>query len=233
MTTKNLLALVLAGGLALSLSASTTLAQADKGGTGTKATQPEKDKKENKDKSKMDGKSEGAKVGEKAPAFELTDTDGKKYTLADLTKEKKIVVIEWFNPTCPYVKKHYENGATTMTSIAKEYKDKNVIWLSVSTGGTKEELAAAKKDWKIDAPILLDTDGKAAGAYGSKNTPTMYIIGADGTLVYRGAIDDNNSADTVGKTNYVRTALDQTIKGETVTTPETKAYGCRVKGPKA
>lgn len=247
MTTKNLLALILAGGLSIGIGASSTLAQSDKpAAPSTKPAQPEKDHKDHKDHKdgkemkkdekkaeKAEKKAEGAKIGEKAPAFSLTDTDGKTVTLADLTKEKKIVVIEWFNPECPFVVKHYENGNSTMTTTAKEFKDKNVVWVTINTGATKEALVKAKKDWKIDAPILQDTDGKAAAAYGSKNTPTMFIVNADGTLAYRGAIDDDRGTEKTGKTNYVKTALEQIIKGETVTTPETKAYGCQVKAPKA
>jgi len=240
MTTKNLLALIVAGGLAIGVGASSTLAQTEKAPAApAKTAQPEhkdhKDAKEAKkdEKKHEEKKTEGAKVGEKAPAFSLTDTDGKTVNLADLTKEKKIVVVEWFNPECPFVKKHYENGHNTMTAIAKEFKDKNVVWVSINTGAKKEDLVKAKKDWKIDAPILMDTDGKIAKAYGSKNTPTMFIINADGTLAYRGAIDDDKGAENPGKTNYVKTALEQIVKGETVTTPETAAYGCQVKAPKA
>jgi len=227
----NLLAMILAGGLAVGASASLTLAQTDKSTTGAKHVQPKDDKTaHHKDKGEAKGE---AKIGEKAPAFTLTDTDGKTVNLADYTKEKKIVVIEWFNPECPFVKMHYENGASTMTSLAKEYKDKNVVWLTISSGATKEELAAAKKDWKIDGPVLMDADSKVAASYGSKNTPTMFVIAADGTLAYRGAIDDADlNTMKPGKTNYVKTALDQVIKGETVTTPEKKAYGCRVKPAK-
>ncbi len=242
MTTKNLLALILAGGLAIGVGASSTLAQSDKPAPTTKPAQPDKDHKDHKhdkdgkevkkDEKKEEKKSETLKIGDKAPAFSLTDTDGKTVTLADLTKEKKIVVIEWFNPECPFVKKHYENGHSTMTTTAKEFKDKNVVWVSINTGASKEDLAKAKKDWKIDAPILMDKDGKAAAAYGSKNTPTMYIINADGTLAYRGAIDDDRGSENPGKTNYVKAALEQIVKGETVTTPETKAYGCQVKPAK-
>lgn len=244
MTTKNLLALILAGGLAIGVGASSTLAQTEKTTTPAKTTQPTqpdkehkdgKDKKEvKKDEKKDEKKAEGPKIGEKVPAFTLTDTDGKTVTLADYTKEKKIVVLEWFNPECPYVVKHYTKDHHTMTDTAKAFKDKNVVWVTINTGASKEDLAKAKKDWKIDAPILMDTDGKITAAYGAKTTPTMFIINADGTLAYRGAIDEaRDDTDGPGKTNYVKAALEQVVKGETVTTPETKSYGCKVKPPKA
>lgn len=226
--TKNLLALLVAGGLTFGCGASLALAQ-DKGGAPAPTTGAQPKDKHEKKEEKKEMKAEGAKVGEKAPAFSLTDTDGKTVALADLTKEKKIVVVEWFNPECPYVKKHYENGNNTMTDTAKAFKEKNVVWVRIATNISKDDLTKAKKDWKLDGQILQDTDGKVAASYGSKNTPTMFIINADGVLAYRGAIDDNNGPDAPGKTNYVKNALEQVIKGETVTTAETKAYGCRVK----
>lgn len=176
---------------------------------------------------------EKAAIGEKAPNFTLTDLDGKTWTLADLTKEKKIVVLEWFNPECPYSgQKHYKNHHTMMDT-AHAYKDKGVVWLTINSNdnktGSKERNEQARKDWKIDHPILLDTTGNVGRAYQAKNTPTMYIINADGILAYWGAIDNDDSADTVGKVNYVSKALDEIIAGQTVTTTKTKPYGCNVK----
>lgn len=178
-----------------------------------------------------------AKVGEKAPDFTLTDLDGKKWTLSELTKQRKVVVLEWFNPDCPYSGvKHYKNHQT-MNETANAYKDRGVIWLTINSGtdqagGSKERNEQARKDWSIKHPILLDEGAKVAQTYTSKNTPTMYIIGADGTLVYWGAIDNDKSADTVGTVNYVAKALDQVLAGETVTDAQTKPYGCSVKYPK-
>lgn len=174
-----------------------------------------------------------AKVGERAPDFTLTDTEGKTWTLSELTKQKKIVVLEWFNPECPYSgEKHYRNHHT-MQDTAKAYKDKGVIWLSVNSNdnntGSKERNEQARKEFKIEHPILLDTTGDVARAYEAKNTPTMYVINADGVLAYWGAIDNDNSAENVGKVNYVAKALDEIIAGQTVTESKTKPYGCSVK----
>lgn len=225
-----LLSAVIAGSIAFSGAA---FAQ----GTGTTKEQPKKDAA--KGDHGHDHKHEGgkAKIGEKAPDFTLTDTDGKTWSLADLTKQKKVVVLEWFNADCPYSgEKHYKNNHT-MQDTAKAYKDKNVVWISVASNdnktGSKERNAQAKKDWKIEHPIVLDSTGDVARAYDAKNTPTMYIIAADGTLAYWGGIDNDSSADNVGKTNYVAKALDEVLAGQTVTESKTKPYGCSVKPAKS
>ncbi|MDQ6655430.1 MAG: thioredoxin family protein [Verrucomicrobiota bacterium] len=179
---------------------------------------------------------EPAKVGTQAPAFSLTDAKGKAHSLADY--KGKTVVLEWFNPECPFVKKHYGSGH--MQQLQQEYAGKGVVWLSIDSSAAGKEghltpEAATKQmsDWKMDhTTLLLDSDGKVGQAYGAKNTPHMFIIGADGNLIYQGAIDSKaspNPADLAGATNYVKVALDETLAGKAVTTATTKPYGCAVK----
>ena len=176
------------------------------------------------------------KVGETAPDFTLKDTDGKDVKLADY--KGKIVVLEWFNPGCPFVKKHHET-LDTMAKLAKDYKDKDVVWLAINSGSegkqgaAQTENAKAKKDWKIEYPILLDTTGATGKAYGAKTTPHMFVIGKDGKLAYSGAIDDHRApgkpdAKTTVK-SYVKNALDEIIAGKAVTDKTTESYGCNVK----
>lgn len=171
-------------------------------------------------------------IGDKAPDFTLKGFDGKEYTLSSLTKEGKIVVLEWFNSECPFCVKHGE--AKTIINIVNDYKDKNVVVLGINSGGPgkagygKDE--EASKKWGLNYPILQDAEGKVGREYGAKTTPHMYIIGKDGTLAYQGAIDNKpQGAVDANAVNYVRQALDQMIKGEKVSTAETKPYGCSVK----
>lgn len=232
-----LLAAIIAGSMAFSGGA---LAQQTKDSTTTKeqpkkdTSAPKADKSKEKDKEKAkDHAHAKAKIGEQAPDFTLTDLDGKTWTLSELTKQNKVVVLEWFNADCPYSgEKHYKKHQT-MQNTAKAYKDKGVVWISIAANnnktGSKERNEQARKDWKIEHPIVLDTTGDTTRAYEAKNTPTMYIISADGTLVYAGAIDNDDSADNVGKVNYVSKALDEVLAGQTVTESKTKAYGCNVK----
>ncbi len=177
----------------------------------------------------------GAKAGDKAPDFTVTDTDGKSHTLSDLTKSGKIVVLQWFNSECPYVVKHYGEAGNTFNDLQKNYESKGVVLIAVNSGGTgkpgsgKELNQKVKAKWNMAYPIALDESGEIGRAYGAKNTPAMYVINKDGVIAYTGAIDDDKGSDKPGKTNYVSKALDQLIAGETVDPSTTKPYGCGVK----
>ena len=190
------------------------------------------DKGQNKSAEKA--KAKGLKVGDKAAEFKLTSIDGKEVSLADLSKDGKIVVLEWFNPDCPFVKKHHDH-AKTMKETYEKYKDKKVSWVAINSGAPGEQgygqdrNVKARKDYGIEYPVLLDESGKVGQAYGAKRTPEFFIIATDGTIAYHGAIDDNNDAKTVGKMNYVSAALDALLAGKKVEKTETKAYGCSVK----
>ena len=168
---------------------------------------------------------EKAAVGQKAPDFSLKDQSGKTHRLSDYAG--KIVVLEWTNPGCPYVKRHYE--AKTMTDLANRYAGRNVVWLAVSTNGNTQANDAFTSQHGISYPILQDS-GDVAKAYGAKTTPHMFIIDAKGNLAYAGGIDNDPEGDKgAGRVNYVRKALDELLAGGTVSTPETKSYGCGVK----
>jgi peroxiredoxin len=172
-----------------------------------------------------------ADIGKPAPDFTLTDHAGKTVKLSDLAG--KIVVLEWFNEACPFVKKFYV-GNTAMNTTAAKYAEKGVVWLAVNSTNkaTTESNAKAAKEWKMERPILDDRSGTVGHLYGATNTPGMYIVDAKGTLVYKGAIDSNSSADSAdiaGATNYVAVALDELLAGKPVTKSETKQYGCTVK----
>ena len=193
---------------------------------GEKQVQPAQDGKKEAKKDKAE-----LKIGDKAPEFALKDTEGKEHSLSSLSG--KIVVLEWFNPDCPFVVKQHEK-TSVMADLVKKYGDK-VTFLAINSsapgkqGSGAERNTKAKTDWKIDFPILLDETGEVGKAYQSKNTPTMYIVDAKGNLAYWGAIDDDSGAEKAGKTNYVAKALDEVLAGKPVTTAETKAYGCSVK----
>lgn len=202
--------------------------------TSTNAAQPE-GKKEEKKESKKESKKEmgGVTPGATAPDFTLTDTDGKEHSLAKYLKDGKIVVIEWFNPDCPFVKKHHDDNKT-MNDLHKKYSDKGVVFLAINSGAPgkqgagKERNAKARVDSAIPYPVLLDEKGVTGKAYGAKHTPDMFIITPDGTVAYMGAIDDDPTT-KIGKVNYVAKALDEILAKKPVTTRETKGYGCSVK----
>ena len=144
-------------------------------------------------------------------------------------------MLEWFNPKCPYVIKHYaDQNQQTMNRLAKDFKDKDVVWLAINSGNVDHDTAdkalniETHSSWGMKHPILMDASGDVGRMYNAKRTPEMYIINAEGILVYHGAID-NDSSRKIGTVNYVEQALNQVLAGETVTQAETKAYGCSVK----
>ena len=175
-------------------------------------------------------------IGKPAPAFTLKDTSGKEHSLADF--KGKLVVLEWVNHGCPFVKKHYESG--NMQKVQAESVGSGAVWLSICSsapdkqGHMSAEDAAAKAkevDSKATA-YLLDEDGTVGKAYDAKTTPEIFIINEEGLLVYKGAIDDKpsaNSADIEGAVNHVTAALKEIKGGKPVTVSSTKPYGCSVK----
>ena len=175
-------------------------------------------------------------VGSVAPDFSLPDTTGKTRALSQY--KGKYVVLEWFNPECPFVKKHYGSG--NMQKLQQEYTSKGVVWLTIDSNApgtegnlTSEQAAQKMADWKThQTALLLDPEGKAGRAYGAKNTPNMVVINPEGKLIYEGAIDSKatpNPADIPSSTNYVKVALDESLAGKPVTTANTRPYGCSVK----
>ena len=168
-----------------------------------------------------------AAVGKPAPVFSLTDQDGASHSL-DAYKGK-ILVLEWTNPGCPYVKRHYD--AKTMTAT-HEGVGEQVAWLAVdSSNFVKAEDA---KKWRSEAgfdhPVLLDAEGAIGRAYGAKTTPHMYVIDAEGVLRYSGAIDDDPQGDKGEQAvNYVSSAVEALKAGKPVEQAETRPYGCSVK----
>lgn len=230
---------IIGGVAAIALIAGLAIAQDQKPATPAHGkpgvAQPERphaDKDKNKDKDKEKGA--GVKVGDAAPAMTLKDTDGKEHTLADLTKAGNIVVIEWFNPDCPFIKKHHEINKT-FNDLHTKYSGKKVTFLAVNSGAPGNQGAGlernkkAKTEYAMAYPILLDESGDVGRAYGAKTTPHVFIVNTDGKVVYAGAIDDDTDAKTPGKVNYVTKALDEMLAGKPVSTSSTRPYGCGVK----
>ena len=178
----------------------------------------------------------GVEVGQPAPDFKLPDTNGQLHQLSQY--KGKYVVLEWYNPDCPFVRKHYGSG--NMQALQKEFTAKGVVWLSIDSSAPGEEgnYPAAELN-KIAASqgssrtaLLLDPDGKVGHEYGAKTTPDMYIISPDGKLLYEGAIDSKPTtavADLKIATNYVKVALDDSFAGKNIAETVTRPYGCSVK----
>jgi len=177
-----------------------------------------------------------ATPGAAAPDFTISDTAGKPVRLADY--RGKYVVLEWTNPECPFVQKHYVSR--NMQGLQKEWGAKDVVWLSInSTSASHAEFKSGDEmaRWmraQDAAPraTLIDGTSATGRAYGAKTTPHMFVVDPSGRLIYAGAIDDRrsaNPADTKGAGNYVRAALTEAMAGKPVTVASTTPYGCSVK----
>ena len=178
----------------------------------------------------------GVEVGQPAPDFSLPDTNGQTHQLSQY--KGKWVVLEWYQPDCPFVKKHYGSG--NMQALQKEFTAKGVVWLSIDSSAPGEEgnypadklNQIATSQGAARTALLLDPEGKVGHDYGAKTTPDMYIINPEGKLVYEGAIDSKPTtvvADIKTATNYVKVALDSSMTGKSVSQTVTRPYGCSVK----
>ena len=176
-----------------------------------------------------------AVVGQPAPDFSATDTAGKTRTLSDF--KGKLVVLEWTNPGCPFVQKHYSGN---MQSLQKEFTGKGVVWLAVNSTetGSRDYLVPLKlAGWMTEkqalpSATLMDESGQIGQLYGAKTTPHMYLISPQGQLLYAGSIDSIASTrvdDIKTATNYVRQGLNEALGGKALSIASTRPYGCSVK----
>jgi peroxiredoxin len=175
-------------------------------------------------------------VGEVAPNFTATDSNGHQHSLAE--NKGKYVVLEWTNQGCPFTKKHYESG--NMQKLQKLWTGKGVVWFTVlsSAPGQQGYVTAAQENDYLTrmgaAPTaaLLDPNGDLGHLYGAKTTPHMFVVDPNGKLIYDGAIDDKattDPADTSGAANYVTAALEESMAGKPVAVAASRPYGCSVK----
>ena len=176
-----------------------------------------------------------ATVGQAAPDFTATDALGKTHKLSDF--KGKHVVLEWTNPGCPFVVKHYGGN---MQALQAEFTGKGVVWLSVNSTAkeSRDYLAPAQlMAWKTDKKasanaVLMDDSGKIGQLYSAKTTPHMYIVSPQGVLLYAGAIDSVPSArvdDIKLATNYIRQGLTEALGGKAISASSTRPYGCSIK----
>jgi hypothetical protein len=177
-----------------------------------------------------------ARVGEQAPDFTATDTNGQVHKLSEY--QGKFVVLEWTNRGCPYTQKHYNSG--NMQRLQREWTGRGVIWLTVISSApgkqgyvtASEENAYLKQANAAPTAVLLDPAGTLGRLYDAKTTPHIFVINPKGSLIYNGAIDDRPTTDVSdvnGAKNYVSLALAEATSGKPVGTPTSRPYGCSVK----
>lgn len=171
--------------------------------------------------------------GQPAPDFAVTDLAGKTHRLADY--RGRVVILEWLNPGCPFVVRHYKSG--NMQSTQKAAAADGAVWLQVNSGSIGDLDAAKSVEWQTKQGVtatayIRDVTGKLGRLFDAKTTPHLFVIGKDGTLVYQGAIDDQPNASVTNTTsahNYLKAALAALREGKPVEKASTPSYGCGVK----
>lgn len=175
-------------------------------------------------------------TGQPAGNFRLVDANGQAVTLSQF--RGKPVVLEWNNPGCPYVQKHYDSG--NMQAAQAKARSMGAVWLTINSGapGKQGHMSGAEakafvaREKAQPTAYLLDPQGRVGKGYGAKTTPHMYLIDASGKLVYQGGIDDKPTADKAdipGARNHLLVALSEVKAGKKVSVPEARPYGCSVK----
>ena len=177
-----------------------------------------------------------AKIGEAAPQFTLKNAEGVDVSMKSFAGSA--VVLEWFNPGCPFVKKFYANG--DMQKFQRDARGKGVVWLTINSSATgkqgyvsQEDADDMMRDLNMESnELLLDPTGSVGKSYGARTTPHMFVIDRKGNLAYSGAIDSTpstRSSDIASSTNYVLAALDSLAANKPIAAPDTEPYGCSVK----
>ncbi|MEL6339366.1 MAG: redoxin family protein [Myxococcota bacterium] len=176
-----------------------------------------------------------ATVGAEAPDFTLQGLGGQSVTLSEF--KGKTVVLEWFNPDCPFVKYSHGEGPLKTMAADTTAKDPDLVWLAINSGAPGKQghgldrNKEALKDYSMNHKVLVDESGKVGKLYNAKTTPHMFVINKAGELVYSGALDNAPMGKVAGddEVNYVKNALKNLAAGEAVELAETRPYGCSVK----
>ena len=170
---------------------------------------------------------DGPAIGAAAPKFELKTVDGKSFSLADAEKANKAVVLMFIATKCPYSNAYNDR----MRQMAEDYSRKGVLFVGINSNKTEpqDEVVSHAKQNKWAFTLVKDPGNKVADLYDAKRTPEVYVVGADGKLLYHGRIDENYEEPTKVTSPDLKNALDQILAGQPVSKAETKAFGCTIK----
>jgi peroxiredoxin len=173
-----------------------------------------------------------------APPFTLNDLDGNAWSLE--AQKGHVVVLEWFNPDCPFVvAAHGADGP--LRSLPARWAEQGVTWVAINSGAPGkqghgvERNKAARTDYAMGYPVLVDERGTVGRQYGAKHTPTMVVIASDGNVAYYGALDNaprgqvEGSGKSAGYRGWTDLALQDVLAGRPLSVALTKPWGCSVK----
>jgi peroxiredoxin len=167
-------------------------------------------------------------VGERAPRFELPDTEG---GIQQLEPAVATVVVFTCNH-CPYALAWHER----LMAVAREYAERGVRMLAINPNDAERyprdseaQMRARVQAGEFDGvPYLRDASQQVARSYDARTTPDVFVIDGQGTVRYRGAPDDDYDDPAAGA-QWLRSALDALLGGEDPDPPETDPVGCSIK----
>lgn len=174
-----------------------------------------------------------------ATDFTLTDTDGNVHTLSEYLADGKTVILEWFNPDCPLVKRYHAPGHenVSMTAAAEYAMENGIVWLAINSnaagkqGSGLERNQLAAEEYELPYPVLMDETSEVGAAFNAKTTPQLFIITPEMAVEFNGPVDDSGYQGAEPTTNYVINALTELSEGEEVSTAILESFGCGVKYP--
>lgn len=187
-----------------------------------------------------------ASVGDEAPDFHMTDINGQEVSLNQF--KGKIVVLEWANPKSPYVRKQYSRdtneGVGNIQTMQKRYTQPSVgvVWITIDSSSKESGDRLSPDEWKAQlqqwgahpTALIIDDLGELAKLYGAERTPEVFVIGRDGKLLYRGAVDslrgtDPGEIDRYNNLPWLKNAIENAIQDKRVVPPETIPYGTSIR----
>lgn len=180
-------------------------------------------------------------LGTTVPAgLALPDLDGKTHSFGDL--RGKVVMVHFWSSTCPYEK----HADPIMAEMEKRYAASgDVVMIGINSNKTElgdapgedadhaklyRDLRKRMKAVGYGHPMLADHGNRVADMFQAQSTPHCFVLDREGVIRYAGALDDDPRGQKGDDaTNYVDDAIAALLKGESVSVPTTKPYGCSIK----
>jgi len=173
---------------------------------------------------------EGFSHDERAPSFELPDTEGARHSLSDAEGAPATVVI-WTANHCPYAIAWHDR----LLDVARDYAERGVRFYAINSNDAERYPADSheamrerveREEWPL--PYLHDESQEAARAWGARTTPHVFVLDDQHRLRYHGAPDADYEDPTL-EAAWLREALDAVLAGEDLARRETEPVGCTVK----
>ena len=174
---------------------------------------------------------EKLQIGDKAPAFNLKNIDGKYYALGNFNNAKALLIIFMCNH-CPYVKPKVEE----IKRLQKKYKDKGLVVVGINSNESEnypedsyENMVKTAKEKNFNFYYLHDETQEAAKAYDAVCTPDPFLFNSEMKLVYHGRLDDAMNPNDIATKKEMDEVIEALLKGKKMNFPFRPSQGCSIK----